>query len=155
MNLASLQVQVDDRQNIVFFWKSPLMEPTCFFWVSLYNWLANTQVVIVLGSELADAWDQPEVPQLLSSLEWLEKIDFWLLCIRHLFLKRLCWLSSAQTSSDLQKSCPCSVATGFPQNLGCLFHVSDSVYFLQGWLQDEKVLEEATQKVALLHQKYR
>lgn len=34
-------------------------------------------------------------------------------------------------------------------------HVLTVVCFLQAWLQDEKVLEEAAQKVALLHQKYR
>ncbi|ELK36982.1 Tyrosine-protein phosphatase non-receptor type 21 [Myotis davidii] len=34
-------------------------------------------------------------------------------------------------------------------------YILTAVCFLQGWLQDEKVLEEATQKVALLHQKYR
>lgn len=34
-------------------------------------------------------------------------------------------------------------------------HALTAACLLQGWLQDEKVLEEATQKVALLHQKYR
>jgi len=27
--------------------------------------------------------------------------------------------------------------------------------YLKAWLQEEKILEEATKKVALLHQKYR
>lgn len=57
--------------------------------------------------------------------------------------------------SDSDKSWQESVAMILPKKFGWFVYVFTVLLFFQGWLQDEKVLEEATQKVALLHQKYR